>query len=1333
MNPEKFCQSYLQKSVAQICKDQGWTTIHDSALELLSDVLERHITSFGKITHAYTEHYGRTDSNLDDLGQAFESMKIDIGDLQNFVQNADQAAIPRNTIAFPAHKTNNLQFPKPNSLEILHHRAEHIHEHLPPMFPAMEEASEQQETPALPQPAREERGGNAAMPNGTAPVTPGENRPAPASNDALTPGKRPRVAASNLSEEAGRSQYEMSGAIVANDGTHLGLNNRGRKPQPGRPPPPIRLHKPDVLDAASNSSRRVEGSDANAEADTASRDATTRTGTAAGKDGPTTGSGGSSGNKRKSETSKVKNKKKDKSGLEGKEKKQKKSCKESEKKVKITVGGKRPSSACVEPGSSPSPKKPKLKGDKPREEKSKKSSAKVGKIKKKAQSKKTAPPFPMGMSFSSSMANGSGTESCLKDLLLSPDKLTAAAHPEQASLASSEAHKHDLTSMVSTDSDLLLRQAFPPTDIFDSESGETSPTRLVIAEAEGRAQEKEEEKCLRLKNIDDTISAVIRDSAANFDVVKAKKPQTVEKPVPPAYPAEPPRKRGRPKKIKKSSEFIADDVISQEKDEEMGARSMKSINDTIDAVIRRGSEEPKLSSPKPVSTEPSSVSPVPSTPTAKDPSRSSRKEGKKKKAEKKKLPVKKKLKAKLHKSEKDSESAPSQTPVDHKPFVSDKFSNDEMKVFEFSDAESPPLVPERRPSQAEREPSPREPSLSPVPVTPLVAQGSFAPTDVKPVIKSPTPEAAVVPTLSLSSPVAPGGDQQLLAPIKIEIPKERHREKSRDKEHHRKDKKEKRRDKEKKKKNKDRERSRDRHDKHHHERRVKEETPQSGSKSLKLKIRLPPNDSSSLPSSKVITDSHSEAESADELATPKKAPQSSSPHRGLKMVIRHDATEGSRSQKKYSSVVSTPTSKSVASTPTPKSEPRNTPPTLHPASPVPSSPPAPILTPVRDRSPSPAPPQSPPATRPESHGPAMFSFTTSPGSPHMGGPSLSPLPRTPCFSPKSSPLAKTPSPKNYYGGYSGSPMSFSSPFHSSPVGPKSPMVAPRTPSLSPAYQPSTSVQEDQLSVKSEKSPAPLRPLFGTPEHDTAPSSPLPPAPPVVTKPVKADPSPPPVVPKPKGKVGRPRLKSPRAASPKGKSPKLPRGVGKTPKAVKAGGTGKPAGRGRPPKAKTLALREALAAAASGDTVKSKPKPVTPPPLEIKESLQKASAASSSLQVELEKSGQGSSSESPSPTQLSMAFTSSSSSKTRGTVETETCGSYFDSTTGIQIWICPACKLQDDGSPMIGCDKCDDWYHWVCVNITKEPPEEESWFCPRCSAKAKRPATKGKRGRKKKVH
>jgi hypothetical protein len=31
--------------------------------------------------------------------------------------------------------------------------------------------------------------------------------------------------------------------------------------------------------------------------------------------------------------------------------------------------------------------------------------------------------------------------------------------------------------------------------------------------------------------------------------------------------------------------------------------------------------------------------------------------------------------------------------------------------------------------------------------------------------------------------------------------------------------------------------------------------------------------------------------------------------------------------------------------------------------------------------------------------------------------------------------------------------------------------------------------------------------------------------------------------------------------------------------------------------------------------------------------------------------------------------------------------------GATVWICPACGKVDDGTPMIGCDTCDAWYHW----------------------------------------
>lgn len=65
-------------------------------------------------------------------------------------------------------------------------------------------------------------------------------------------------------------------------------------------------------------------------------------------------------------------------------------------------------------------------------------------------------------------------------------------------------------------------------------------------------------------------------------------------------------------------------------------------------------------------------------------------------------------------------------------------------------------------------------------------------------------------------------------------------------------------------------------------------------------------------------------------------------------------------------------------------------------------------------------------------------------------------------------------------------------------------------------------------------------------------------------------------------------------------------------------------------------------------------------------------------------------------------------------------SYVDTSTkdaeGNRVWICPACGKVDDGSPMIGCDGCDAWYHWVCVGILVAPDDNEDWYCRVCIAK-----------------
>ncbi|GFO07408.1 transcription initiation factor tfiid subunit 3 [Plakobranchus ocellatus] len=96
---------------------------------------------------------------------------------------------------------------------------------------------------------------------------------------------------------------------------------------------------------------------------------------------------------------------------------------------------------------------------------------------------------------------------------------------------------------------------------------------------------------------------------------------------------------------------------------------------------------------------------------------------------------------------------------------------------------------------------------------------------------------------------------------------------------------------------------------------------------------------------------------------------------------------------------------------------------------------------------------------------------------------------------------------------------------------------------------------------------------------------------------------------------------------------------------------------------------------------------------------------------------------PSPTSSSKSSTSATK-QSRG-VEAETVCVFIDD-SGQQVWICPGCKKPDDGSEMVGCDMCDNWYHWPCVGITKEP-EEPQWFCPKCLPKTKASSSRG-RGR-----
>ncbi|XP_042213452.1 transcription initiation factor TFIID subunit 3-like isoform X2 [Homarus americanus] len=134
----QFRNEILKTSVGQICQAIGFHGIYSTPLDVLCDLLHRYMTEVCRLTHRYTEHFGRTEPNLDDLGLAFLDMGISVSELEEYINNVDCPPFPNLLSALPVPRTSNLNFLKPGSREILS-RPIHIHEHLPPMYPEKEE------------------------------------------------------------------------------------------------------------------------------------------------------------------------------------------------------------------------------------------------------------------------------------------------------------------------------------------------------------------------------------------------------------------------------------------------------------------------------------------------------------------------------------------------------------------------------------------------------------------------------------------------------------------------------------------------------------------------------------------------------------------------------------------------------------------------------------------------------------------------------------------------------------------------------------------------------------------------------------------------------------------------------------------------------------------------------------------------------------------------------------------------------------------------------------------------------------------------------------------
>ncbi|XP_039225439.1 transcription initiation factor TFIID subunit 3 isoform X2 [Crotalus tigris] len=140
---ESYSRWLLRVSVAQVCQALGWDSVQLSACDLLTDVLQRYLHSLGRGCRRYCELYGRTDPILEDVGEAFKLMGVNLHELEDYILNIEPVTFAHQIPSFPVSKNNVLQFPPPGSKDA-EERKEYIPDYMPPLVSSQEEEEEEQ-------------------------------------------------------------------------------------------------------------------------------------------------------------------------------------------------------------------------------------------------------------------------------------------------------------------------------------------------------------------------------------------------------------------------------------------------------------------------------------------------------------------------------------------------------------------------------------------------------------------------------------------------------------------------------------------------------------------------------------------------------------------------------------------------------------------------------------------------------------------------------------------------------------------------------------------------------------------------------------------------------------------------------------------------------------------------------------------------------------------------------------------------------------------------------------------------------------------------------------
>uniref|UniRef100_A0A8D8VU57 Transcription initiation factor TFIID subunit 3 n=1 Tax=Cacopsylla melanoneura TaxID=428564 RepID=A0A8D8VU57_9HEMI len=134
----RYTKELASIAVAQICQTVGWNSSLSSPLNIMIHVMDGYFKELARNIHQYSDHFGHGNPSMEDVVLAFYEMGISGAELENFLENVTPVLPAAKVPAYPVKKESQLRFLKPGSREVVT-RPVHVHEHLPAMYPELEE------------------------------------------------------------------------------------------------------------------------------------------------------------------------------------------------------------------------------------------------------------------------------------------------------------------------------------------------------------------------------------------------------------------------------------------------------------------------------------------------------------------------------------------------------------------------------------------------------------------------------------------------------------------------------------------------------------------------------------------------------------------------------------------------------------------------------------------------------------------------------------------------------------------------------------------------------------------------------------------------------------------------------------------------------------------------------------------------------------------------------------------------------------------------------------------------------------------------------------------